>query len=97
MGNGAKANQKRERNAKQTKTGPTSQIKSNQKAMSIMCQVCRQTFLQTTKAPAYVTSLIARAPTGAQRLLTAELWRQIVSPSTPPTSIIKAWATASLA
>ncbi|KAJ5226471.1 hypothetical protein N7468_007696 [Penicillium chermesinum] len=52
MGNGAKANQKRERNAKQTKTGPTSQIKSNQKAMSIMCQVCRQTFLQTTKAPA---------------------------------------------
>lgn len=52
---GAKANQKRERNQKQAKTGPTSQSKSNQQAMNIMCQVCRQTFLQTTKAPAYVS------------------------------------------
>ncbi|CAI7610576.1 hypothetical protein N7516_006066 [Penicillium verrucosum] len=51
MGNGAKANMKRERNAKDQKTAK-SQTKSNEKAMSIQCQICRQTFLQTTKAPA---------------------------------------------
>ncbi|CAI7657066.1 unnamed protein product [Penicillium palitans] len=48
---GAKANMKRERNAKDQKTAK-SQTKSNEKAMSIQCQICRQTFLQTTKAPA---------------------------------------------
>ncbi|KAJ5725069.1 uncharacterized protein N7483_006426 [Penicillium malachiteum] len=52
MGNGAKANMKRERNAKNAKTGPTSQNKTNEKAMNIQCQTCKQTFLQTTKAPA---------------------------------------------
>ncbi|OQD70260.1 hypothetical protein PENDEC_c025G06816 [Penicillium decumbens] len=51
MGNGAKASMKRERNQKDAKSAK-SQIKSNEKAMSIQCQVCRQTFLQTTKAPA---------------------------------------------
>ncbi|KAJ5376580.1 hypothetical protein N7509_013466 [Penicillium cosmopolitanum] len=52
MGNGARAQQKRERNATAGKTAAKSQTKSNEKAMSIICQVCRQTFLQTTKAPA---------------------------------------------
>ncbi|KAJ5747723.1 uncharacterized protein N7511_009419 [Penicillium nucicola] len=51
MGNGAKATMKRERNQKDAKTAK-SQTKSNEKACSIMCQTCRQTFLQTTKAPA---------------------------------------------
>ncbi|KAJ5648874.1 uncharacterized protein N7484_002597 [Penicillium longicatenatum] len=52
MGNGAKANMKRERNAKAGKAAPKSQNKTNEKAMSIQCQTCKQTFLQTTKAPA---------------------------------------------
>ncbi|KAJ5242062.1 uncharacterized protein N7469_000389 [Penicillium citrinum] len=52
MGNGARAQQKRERNATQGKSVAKSQTKSNEKAMSIQCQVCKQTFLQTTKAPA---------------------------------------------
>ncbi|KAJ5884937.1 hypothetical protein N7495_009447 [Penicillium taxi] len=51
MGNGAKASMKRERNAKDSKTAK-SQTKTNEKAMSIQCTVCKQTFLQTTKAPA---------------------------------------------
>ncbi|KAJ5523720.1 hypothetical protein N7504_001195 [Penicillium tannophilum] len=52
MGNGAKANMKRERNAKAGKADPKSQKKTNEKAMNIQCQTCKQTFLQTTKAPA---------------------------------------------
>ncbi|KAJ5764819.1 hypothetical protein N7520_004378 [Penicillium odoratum] len=52
MGNGAKANMKRERNAKDAKGAPKSQKKANEQAMNIQCQTCRQTFLQTTKAPA---------------------------------------------
>ncbi|GJN70440.1 zinc-binding domain-containing protein [Purpureocillium lilacinum] len=51
MGNGAKAQQKRDRNQKDTKVAK-SQTKVNQKALTIQCQVCKATFLQTTKAPA---------------------------------------------
>ncbi|KAJ5669351.1 hypothetical protein N7462_010421 [Penicillium macrosclerotiorum] len=51
MGNGAKAQMKRDRGAKDTKVAK-SQTKSNEKAMNIQCKVCLQTFLQTTKAPA---------------------------------------------
>lgn len=54
-GNGAKAAQKRERNAKAAKKGPTSQLKQNEKALTIQCMTCRQTFLQTTKSPALTT------------------------------------------
>ncbi|KAJ6012295.1 hypothetical protein N7499_012737 [Penicillium canescens] len=55
MGNGAKASMKRERERNQNQTkSAKSQTKSNEKACNIQCQVCRQTFLQTTKAPAYV-------------------------------------------
>ncbi|KAI1392878.1 DUF1909-domain-containing protein [Hypoxylon trugodes] len=50
MGNGAKAAQKRERNAKDTKVAK-SQLKSNVKAMDIQCQICKSTFLKTTRAP----------------------------------------------
>ncbi|PWI73326.1 uncharacterized protein PCL_10341 [Purpureocillium lilacinum] len=48
---GAKAQQKRDRNQKDTKVAK-SQTKVNQKALTIQCQVCKATFLQTTKAPA---------------------------------------------
>ncbi|KAK3187627.1 hypothetical protein K4F52_003685 [Lecanicillium sp. MT-2017a] len=50
MGNGAKAQMKRERNAKATNTAK-SQLKVNQAAMDIQCQICKSTFLKTTKAP----------------------------------------------
>ncbi|PPQ76177.1 hypothetical protein CVT26_009354 [Gymnopilus dilepis] len=53
MGNGAKAAQKRERNAeKNAGKGGKSQAKVNEAAKSIVCAVCRQPFLITTRAPA---------------------------------------------
>ncbi|EIM92762.1 DUF1909-domain-containing protein [Stereum hirsutum FP-91666 SS1] len=53
MGNGAKAQQKRERNAdKNGAKGSKSQAKVNEAAKNIVCQVCRQPFLVTTRAPA---------------------------------------------
>ncbi|KAF4510231.1 hypothetical protein G6O67_002136 [Ophiocordyceps sinensis] len=52
MGNGNRAQQKRERNQKDQQTTAKSQLKVNEKAMNIQCQICKATFLQTTKAPA---------------------------------------------
>ncbi|KAK8103850.1 zinc-binding domain protein [Apiospora kogelbergensis] len=51
MGNGAKAQQKRERNAKDGKGTAKSQLKVNQQAMDIQCVICKSTFLKTTRAP----------------------------------------------
>ncbi|KAJ9161457.1 hypothetical protein NKR19_g2260 [Coniochaeta hoffmannii] len=48
-GNGAKAAQKRERNAKDAKGGAKSQLKVNEAAKSIQCKVCFATFLSTTR------------------------------------------------
>ncbi|PYH84590.1 DUF1909-domain-containing protein [Aspergillus uvarum CBS 121591] len=52
MGNGAKAQMKRERNAKDAGKGGKSQLKANEAAKDIICQICRSTFLKTAKAPA---------------------------------------------
>ncbi|KAH7375648.1 At2g23090 like protein [Plectosphaerella cucumerina] len=52
MGNGARAAQKRERNAKDAKGVAKSQLKVNAAAKDIQCVVCKATFLKTTKAPA---------------------------------------------
>ncbi|KAI0728625.1 At2g23090 like protein [Fomitopsis betulina] len=52
MGNGAKAQQKRERNAAKAGGTAKSQIKTNQAAMNIVCQTCKQAFMLTTRAPA---------------------------------------------
>ncbi|KAL7789951.1 At2g23090 like protein [Trichoderma ceciliae] len=52
MGNGAKAQQKRERNGAKDGKAAKSQLKVNQQAMDIQCQICKSTFLKTTKAPA---------------------------------------------
>ncbi|KAF5312584.1 hypothetical protein D9619_003335 [Psilocybe cf. subviscida] len=52
MGNGAKAQQKRERNDKKGPAGSKSQAKANVAALNIICTVCKQTFLLTTRAPA---------------------------------------------
>jgi len=52
-GNGAKAAQKRSR--KEQQQGPKtakSQLKTNAAACDIQCQVCKSTFLKTTRAPA---------------------------------------------
>ncbi|OSX81553.1 hypothetical protein BU14_0014s0102 [Porphyra umbilicalis] len=47
-GNGAKSKTKRERNAtKPAKGGNTSQLGANLKAMSIICTVCKQSFMCT--------------------------------------------------
>ncbi|KAF1825855.1 DUF1909-domain-containing protein [Dissoconium aciculare CBS 342.82] len=55
MGNGAKAAQKRDRNAKDAKKGPSSQLKTNEAAQSVKCKICFQTFQSTTKKPALET------------------------------------------
>jgi len=52
MGNGAKAQQKRERNAAKAGVTGKSQTKANEAAMNIICQTCRQTFFSTSRAPA---------------------------------------------
>ncbi|KAB5593009.1 Zf-met2 domain-containing protein [Ceratobasidium theobromae] len=57
MGNGAKAQQKQQRNAKKAAdSGPkrrvTGQLKVNEAAKTIICEVCKQTFLTTTRYPA---------------------------------------------
>ncbi|KAF8139961.1 At2g23090 like protein [Boletus edulis] len=52
MGNGAKAAQKRERNASKQDKGPTSRTKVNEAAKNIICSTCRQSFLLTTRTPA---------------------------------------------
>ena len=64
MGNGARyvvrdltsAQQKRERNAKGTGKEAKSQLKANEAAKNIVCQICRQSFLMTVREPAYVLS-----------------------------------------
>ncbi|PNS14302.1 hypothetical protein CAC42_6815 [Sphaceloma murrayae] len=52
MGNGAKAQQKRERNAADAKKGPTSQLKANAAAQSKKCKKCFQTFQSTANQKA---------------------------------------------
>ncbi|KAJ2145044.1 hypothetical protein IW136_001117 [Coemansia sp. RSA 678] len=48
MGNGAKAQQKRERGKNEAKPAK-SQLKQNEMAKTIICSVCRSTFLCTVK------------------------------------------------
>ncbi|KAJ1946252.1 hypothetical protein FBU59_002072 [Linderina macrospora] len=47
MGNGAKAQMKRERNQKNAGGNKNSQLEVNKKAMNVICQVCRTSFLCT--------------------------------------------------
>jgi hypothetical protein len=48
---GAKAASKRDRKDKDNKVAK-SQLKVNEQAKDIQCQVCKSTFLKTTRAPA---------------------------------------------
>ncbi|CAF9930787.1 MAG: hypothetical protein GOMPHAMPRED_005738 [Gomphillus americanus] len=52
-GNGAKAAQKRDRNAKNAaaKKGDSSQLKSNAASKTIACKICFTTFQSTMKKP----------------------------------------------
>ena len=54
-GNGAKAAQKRERNADKNKKAPGSQLKQNEAAKTIVCVLCKQSFLGTMRKPALST------------------------------------------
>ncbi|KAM0751546.1 DUF1909-domain-containing protein [Meredithblackwellia eburnea MCA 4105] len=61
MGNGNKAAMKREANAaKGAKTGPTSQLKANAAALTIQCDICKQSFMGTTKLPGLQEHVSAR-------------------------------------
>ncbi|KAM0140737.1 hypothetical protein ACHAQE_004977 [Botrytis cinerea] len=52
-GNGAKAASKRARNQKDAEKGVAkSQLKVNESAKDIQCEVCKTTFLKTTRLPA---------------------------------------------
>ncbi|KAF9459483.1 At2g23090 like protein [Collybia nuda] len=51
---GAKAAQKRERNTDKASKGSKSQAKVNEAAKSIVCGVCKQPFLITTRSPALI-------------------------------------------
>ncbi|KAL7008606.1 hypothetical protein EMMF5_001868 [Cystobasidiomycetes sp. EMM_F5] len=48
MGNGAKAQQKRERNDGKGKAEAKSQLKTNEAAMNKQCTICKQSFFATT-------------------------------------------------
>ncbi|QBZ55969.1 hypothetical protein PoMZ_00875, partial [Pyricularia oryzae] len=50
-GRGNRAQQKRERNAKDAKSAPKSQLKVNENAKNIQCEICKSTFLMTTREP----------------------------------------------
>ncbi|KAG0240335.1 hypothetical protein BGW41_007048 [Actinomortierella wolfii] len=50
MGNGQKAQMRRERNAKDAGGAAKSQLKANEAAKNIICVICRQTFLCTIRA-----------------------------------------------
>ncbi|KAI9227220.1 MAG: DUF1909-domain-containing protein [Piptocephalis tieghemiana] len=54
MGNGQKAQTRRDRNAKEAakKSGNNSQKKTNEAAKTIVCQKCRNTFLCTVRKKA---------------------------------------------
>jgi hypothetical protein len=54
-GNGAKAAQKRERNALKNNKSAGSQLKSNEAAKTIVCEMCKQSFLGTMRKPALTT------------------------------------------
>lgn len=49
-----KSKTKRERNEKNAKSSKGSQLKSNASAQTIICQICRTTFLCTSKPQALV-------------------------------------------
>jgi len=51
MGNGAKAQQRRERNNEKAGKGGKSQLKVNEAAKTIICKVCKQAFMLTTREP----------------------------------------------
>lgn len=65
-GNGARAQQKRERNAaKASASAPgKSQLDINQKALTTICQICRQTFLCTAKRADLVSHFDAKHAKG---------------------------------
>ncbi|TDL28745.1 DUF1909-domain-containing protein [Rickenella mellea] len=64
MGNGAKAQQKRDRAGGKPapKKDAKSQLKVNEAAKNIVCQVCRQPFMSTTREPALLDHVEKKHP-----------------------------------
>ncbi|CEH14175.1 Zinc finger protein 706 [Ceraceosorus bombacis] len=62
MGNGNRAQQKRERNAKEAKKGPTSQLKANQASLTVQCGICKHPFMSTVRAPALMEHINGKHP-----------------------------------
>lgn len=60
---GAKAQQKRERNQAKSGSGAKSQVKTNEAAKNIVCQTCRQTFVSRDpfRSPELVANNLVRA------------------------------------
>jgi len=52
MGNGAKAQQRRDRGGKDGAKGGKSQLKANEASKTIVCGTCKQSFMITARAPA---------------------------------------------
>ncbi|CAM1504286.1 Fc.00g018770.m01.CDS01 [Cosmosporella sp. VM-42] len=96
MGNGARAQQKRERNQKDQKVAK-SQLKVNAQACDIQCQVCKSTFLKTTKAPAFVSPNPSTDSPESRDSSIANMGSPLVLvfSSTPRTSTARAWRNAS--
>ena len=58
-GNGAKAKQRRERVQAQKSVGAAhSQLKTNEKAKTIQCKICKQSFMCTASATEYVIEIL---------------------------------------
>ncbi|KAH8120639.1 DUF1909-domain-containing protein [Phellopilus nigrolimitatus] len=54
MGNGAKAQQRRDRADKAGAKGGKSQLKVNEASKNIVCKICKQPFMMTAREPALV-------------------------------------------
>lgn len=52
MGNGQKAAMRRDKQNAAKKSGANSQLKKNESAKNIQCNICRQTFLMTIRKKA---------------------------------------------
>nr|ODN95014.1 hypothetical protein L204_04361 [Cryptococcus depauperatus CBS 7855] len=65
MGNGAKAQQRKERGAKEAgKKGDPSQLKTNAASLSIQCDICKAVFQGTSTIVVYVSYVPLPSVTG---------------------------------
>ncbi|KAB8304821.1 hypothetical protein EYC80_004162 [Monilinia laxa] len=81
-GNGAKAASKRARNQKDAEKGAAkSQLKVNESAKDIQCDVCKTTFLKTTRLPALTEHAMNKHSKGPELCFPAFVAQQAVAPA----------------